>query len=109
MMDQKIASYIESLVLEVLSSANMANLPEDQKNAQAEKIRNRLNDTVLDTVIDKLNPEQLQQIQNLGAESLEMAAKLEQFSSQIPFLITDIEKRLNEETQNIKQDPSVLG
>lgn len=108
-MDQKIQAYIESLVLEVLQSPNMANLPEDQKNAQAEKIRNHLNNVVLDTVIDKLTPDQLNQIKDLPAESPQMADRLEQFSSQIPFLITDIEKKLNEEAQNIKQNPAILG
>lgn len=108
-MDQKIQAYIESLALEVLQSPNMANLPEDQKNAQAELIRNHLNNIVLDTVIDKLTPDQLNQIKDLPAESPQMADKLEQFSSQIPFLITEIERRLNEETEKLKQNPSVLG
>lgn len=108
-MDQKINSFLEGLVLEILQSPQFASLPEDQKNAQIEKIRNQLNNIVLDTVIDKLTPDQLQQIQDLPAESPEMTDRLEEFSSQIPFLITEIERRLNEETEKLKQNPAILG
>lgn len=107
-MDQKINAYIESLVSVALTSSAMANLGEDQKGTQAEKIRNYLSNIVLDTVIDRLTTEQLLEIQNLEVSSPQMADKLEEFSSQIPFLINDIEKRLHEETENLKQNPAIL-
>lgn len=104
-MDQKINSYIESLVLEVLQSNDFVSLSDDQKSKLAEKLRDHFNNVVLDTVIDKLTPQQLQMIKDLPADSPQMAEKIEEFSSQIPFLVTDIEKNLTGEAEEIKRNP----
>ena len=108
-MDQKINSFIESLILDVLQSPRFAPLPEDQKQQVAEKLRDHLNNVIFDTVIDRLTPDQLQTLKDIPMHSPQMTEKIEEYSSQIPFLSTTIEDALAKEVENIKQNPSVLG
>ncbi len=108
-MDQKINSFVEGLILDVLQSPQLANLPEDQKSQVTEKLRDHLTNVVFDTVIDRLTPEQLQTLKDISMGSPQMTEKIEEYSSQIPFLSTTIEDALAKEVENIKQNPSVLG
>lgn len=106
-MDQKITAYIESFVLGVLNLPNFVSLTEDQKANLAEKLRGKFYDVILTTTVDNLTDEQVLQLQNIPANSAEMEKKLEEFSSTLPHLASEIERKLNEEYQKIKQNPSI--
>ncbi len=108
-MDQKIDAHLESLVLEILGSPMFVNLPGDQRDSLSPKIRNYLNGVIIDTVIDRLTPEQLNVIKALPADSLEMEDKIEEYSAQIPLLAEALEEKLNQTVTNIKQNPHVLN
>ena len=108
-MDEKFDAYIQTLVLEVLSSSSFANLTDEQKNTAIEKIQAYFSSVVFDTLIDNLTPEQLESIKDMSLESPEMEEKLEELGSQVPFLASKIEENLGKEAEKLKNDPSVLN
>ena len=108
-MDQKINAYLESLVLEILQIPQFAKLPDEQKNTVAQKIREYLNGTIIDMVIDRLTPEQLNAIKDLPARSPEMEDKIEEFTSTMPLLAQDMEGKINQTVSDIKQNPQLLN
>ncbi len=108
-MDEKINSYIESLVLEVLQIPNFSGLTQEQKGPVAEKLRDLFNTAILDTLIDNLTPAQLDQIKDVPADSPEMEDKIEEFASQIPLFITTLEEALNQKVAEIKNNPAILN
>lgn len=107
-MDAKITAFIESLVAEVLQIPDFASLSEAEKNEVAEKMRDRVNDITLNTLLDRLNLAQLQEIQDLSADNPQLAQKLQEFASKDPFLAEEVEKQLLEEVKKIKANPSGL-
>ncbi len=107
-MDQKIDDYLESLVLETLSSAGFSNLPEEQRSTVAEKIRGYLYGVIFDTVVDRLDLEQLNSIKDLSVGSPEMVKKIEEFSAFMPSLAEDLETKLTQSVAKIKQKPEIL-
>lgn len=108
-MDQKITAYLDSLVTDVLSSSQYAQISQDQKSAWVEKINNYLNGVVIDTVIDSLTPAQIETIKDLPPDSQEMEDKIEEFASTQPLLAQDIEEQLNQAVAGIKQNPQLLS
>lgn len=104
-MNQKINSYLESLVLEILQIPEFVKLSDEQKSRVAEKLRDHLNNVILDTVIDKLTPEQITSIKDIPADSSQMEEKMEEFTSTMPFLIKDLEVRLDQKVSEIKKNP----
>lgn len=98
-MDQKINAYIESLVMEVL---------EVQKDLFPEKIRDHFHNVVFDVILEHMSTEDLNSIKDIPMESEEMAQRIEEISSGIPFLLVEIEKKLKEEVEAVKNNPSFL-
>lgn len=107
-MDQKINAYLDSLVSEVLSSPAFATMPADQQATWSAKVREFLNGVIIDTVIDRLTPEQLNAIKDIPADSPEMEDKIEEYSAQIPLLAQELEEKLTQAALDIKQNPQVL-
>lgn len=107
-MDKQINTYVESLVLEVLESPNYVNLSQEEKQAKANLIREYISTVMWDTGIDSLSEEQLKSLENIPIESPEMAEKIEEYSSQIPFFSTKLEDTLRSEIDKVKQNPQLL-
>lgn len=107
-MDQHIEEYLEKLVNECLQLPQFAGLPNEQKNEVADKIRDRLYQSVLDLVVDRLNSEQLSQLEAINPDSPEMAEKIREFTAEIPNMARDLDQKLKEAVENIKQNPSVI-
>lgn len=95
--------YIEKLVQNCLNSSTFASLPQDQREAQAEQIRDHFNNVILDTTIDNLSSEQLQQLQGLTPDNPVLTQKIEEFTSTMPTLLPEIEDKLNKNCQYIQQ------
>ncbi len=108
-MDKKIDIYIEARVLEVLQIPSYFQMSDEQKTTIAEKLRDLFNTVVLDTLIDSLSASQLDQIKDIPAESPQMEDKMEEFASQIPFLITKFEDGLNAKVAEVKNNPALLS
>ncbi|MCL4365809.1 hypothetical protein M1437_01110 [Patescibacteria group bacterium] len=107
-MDKKINAYFESLVSKALSLPMFSNMPLEQKEAKAEKIRNYLDDIVIDTVLENLNLEQLNDIKSLAVNSSEMESKITEYSSTIPNFAGILENKLNQAVAAIEQNPQVV-
>lgn len=107
-MDQKIEQYLISLVNEVLNSPNFSNLPQEQKVIYQQKIRTFLDSIVIDTIIDNLNDEQINSLKDIPADSQQMEDKIEEYSSQIPFLAEELEDKLKESVETLKTNPQTL-
>ncbi len=107
-MDKKLDSYIDSIVSEVLISPNFINLPEEQKQAYAVKIKEQLNSVIFDTLLNNLNSEQLNALKDLGLNTPEAQVKIEEYSAEIPNLATILEEALTKEVES-SSPPSVLA
>lgn len=107
-MDQKIGIYLESLISETLNTPAFVNLPEEQKNTLADKIRDRFCNIIFDLIVDRLNVEQLSEIKDLPMTSPEMANKIQEFAAFMPDLAQEMETKLNQVTASIKQNPQIL-
>lgn len=103
-MDQRIEQYIEGLVRVCLSQPQFANLLEPQRNQVADQVRKRLYKVITDSVIDKLNDEQLSVLEALDPSSIEMEKKIQEFASQMPGLAQELDQKLKAEVENIKQN-----
>lgn len=108
-MDQKLNQYLENLVLQVLGSPSLANLTADQKIALSEKIRNHLHGVIIDTIVDKLNSEQLNTLNNIPADSPEMEDKIEEYAAQIPNLVQELEQKLTQAVENLEEKPQLIS
>lgn len=102
---QKFAEQIEKMVLDCLNS--LPNLSEEQKSEASGKIRNYLNQVILDTLIDNLNESQFNQLDALDPNSPEMVAKITEIASQIPNLAFKFDEKLQQSCQQIKQTQQI--
>lgn len=103
-MDKKLESYIDSIVSEVLTSPNFINLPEDQKQAGAVKIKDHLNSVIFDILLNNLNSQQLNALKDLGLNTTEAQVKIAEYSAEIPNFATLLEKALTKEVETIKNN-----
>jgi len=108
-MDKKLAGYLDSLVSEVLTSTDFVNLPEDQKQQYAVKIKDHFNNVVFDTLLNNLNSEQLNILKNLGLNSPQAQVKIEEFSAEIPNFATLLENALKKEVESLKNNPQLIS
>lgn len=94
--------YIESLVTQCLLIPKYANLPADQQQQAKDQLTDRFYNLILDTVVDKLNDDQVAELSALPPQSPEMEAKIEQFSALIPNLMQDMQTALIKEVEVIR-------
>lgn len=105
--NQNIDEYFDGLVAECLQAPGIVNLPPDQKNEFAQRVQDHFSQVTLKTLIDKLDSEQLSQIENLDPTSPEMAEKIQQLAAQVPGFADDLEKKLQEDVAYIKQNSQI--
>lgn len=102
--NEGIEDYLDDLVVYCLQAPGLAHLPYDQQDRFASKVRNYLYQTVLETFVGGLNKEQFSQIEYLDPSSPQMVAKIQQLAAQIPGLSDDIEQKLQEDMEYIKEN-----
>lgn len=102
--NQSINDYLQSLVSECLQTPGLINLPQEQKNQIAGQIQEHFYQAVMETLVERLDESQFSQIENLDPNSQGMAEKIQLLASQVPGLASDIEKRLRQDTDYIKQN-----
>lgn len=108
-MDQQFIQTIDKLVQDCLSAPSLATLSPEQRQVMEKQIRNHLYTQILFVMVDNLTEDQFAQIKDLDPQNPEMEEKIEQFTQTMPFLLEDIEKKLNEEVLKIKQNPQALN
>lgn len=100
--NKKIDVYIEGLVLGILAHPSLQNLNPQQREEYAQKLRGHFYDLILETAFDQMNPEQIADLKaNLDNPPV-LASKIEEYSTQIPDLLDDIETRLQKEFDVMK-------
>lgn len=104
---QNIDEYLKSLVAECLQAPGVVNLPQDQKNAFAEQVRDYLSQASLEVLVDKLSGEQFSQIENLEPGSQEMVEKIQVLAAQVPGLVEVLEARFKKDVDYIKQNSKI--
>lgn len=101
-MDQHIAEYLNNLIKEYLNQPRFNNLNEEQKTNITTTLEGLLYKSAVEELINKLNADQLNQIENLDFTSPEMEAKLEQFAATIPDFLSILERRFQQELADFK-------
>lgn len=102
--NENIEQYLDNLVAECLQAPAVAVLPQEEKSAFAQQIRDHFYQVALEVLVDKLTEEQFKQIENLDPLSPEMVEKIQILSAQVPGLAGDLEKKLQQDVEFIKQN-----
>ncbi|MBI2019230.1 hypothetical protein HYS95_00995 [Candidatus Daviesbacteria bacterium] len=102
-----IEEYINSLAAECLQAQGIVNLTQEQKDAFAASVQEYLSQAALEVLVNRLNSEQLSQIENLDPASDEMMEKIQQLAAQVPGLADEMEKRFRSDVEYIKQNSKV--
>lgn len=102
-MDQQIEEYIQNIVSGCLNSPAFANLTPEQRPEAESRLQAYFYRVIVETLINRLSEEQLNQIQDLDFSSPEMEAKLEQFAAAIPGFYQDMDEKLQQEAELVKQ------
>lgn len=102
--NQSINDYLQSLVSECLQAPGFINLSLEQKNQIVGQIQEHFYQAVMETLVGRLNEQQFSQIEQLNPNSPEMAEKIQLLAAQVPGLAADMEKRLRQDVEYIKQN-----
>ena len=101
--DQKLNAFIESFVVGILAHPSLQNLSEEEKQSYAQKLRSHFSDMVLETLINRLTPEQLSDVQASVGNLPALEQKIEEYAATIPGLSQDIEERLKREFDQMQK------
>lgn len=107
-MDEKLQAYIDNLVAEVLQSPNLSNLNEEQKKEYALKVQDHFNNMIFDTTVDLMTDEQLNSIKSIPMDSPEMPGRITAIAALIPGLAEELEKRLKQEVDALRNNPGTI-
>lgn len=102
-MDEKLDAYIESLVLGIMADPELSNLPQQEKEQYKQKLRDHFHSLIIDTLLNRLEPEQLSEIEKIKDQPQVLEEKIEEFAASVPNLARDIEERLAREVEAMKQ------
>ncbi len=105
--NRNIDEYLNTLVAECLQVPSVAAFSSEQKESFAAKVRERLYESALEVLVEKMDESQFSQIENLDPNSPEMVEKIQFLAAQVPGLAEDMEKRFRLEVDNIKQNPQI--
>lgn len=105
--NQNIDEYIDGLVAQCLQAPGIVNLPPDQKSEFTKDVEDYLTQVLLEALVNKLNSEQLSQIENLEPASPEMAEKVQQLAAQIPGFANELENKFHAAVTYIKQNSQI--
>ncbi|MBI4057928.1 hypothetical protein HY405_01250 [Candidatus Microgenomates bacterium] len=95
--DQKFNAFIEGFVTGILAHPSLQNLTDEEKQSYAQKLRNHFFRMVVETLINRLTPEQVADVQaNIGNPAV-LEQKIEEYAATVPGLSQDIEGRLGRE------------
>ncbi|TSC87448.1 MAG: hypothetical protein G01um10147_625 [Microgenomates group bacterium Gr01-1014_7] len=102
-MDNVFNDFLENLVNECLQGAKFAYLSEKDKKEIARKLRDHFYSVTIDTLVDQLSDEQINQIKGLDPKAPEMEQKMAEFAASIPGFAFVLEDKLKIEMDKILQ------
>ncbi|MEK7617270.1 MAG: hypothetical protein AAB414_04390 [Patescibacteria group bacterium] len=99
--------FLENLVSECLKSDKLAFLPDKEKKEIEGKIRNHFNDVTINTLVEQLTDEQVNQIKALDPKDPKVQELMAQFAAGIPGFAFVLEERLKKEMDSILQSGQI--
>lgn len=102
-MDNIFENFIENLVNECLRSAKFSYLNAKEKKELAAKLRDRFYQLTINSLIEQLSDEQINQIKGLDSKDKKMEEKLSEFAASIPGFAIVLEDKLKAEMDQILQ------
>lgn len=102
-----IEQYIKGLIDECLQAPGIVNLSQEQKDAFVAEVESYFSQATMEVLVNRLNSEQLSQIENLDPRSDEMSEKVMMLAAQVPGFAGEMEKRLRQDTDYIKQNSKI--
>lgn len=107
-MDQQVQEFIQNLITSCINNPALAYLSPEQKAKLSANLETYLYKLSVETLINSLNEEQINQIKDLEFESPEMEEKMELFAASIPGFAIILEEKLQQETDNFTKNPASL-
>ncbi len=107
-MDQQINDFIQGLISSCLNNPSLGYLSNEQKTNLSGNLEAHLYKLSVETLINSLNEDQINQIKDLDFESPEMETKLELFAAEIPGFSVVLEDKLQQEVNNFIANPATL-
>ncbi len=101
--DKQLDRYMESMVAAVLQAPKLKDLPDEKKKAVAGQILERLDDLVLETLLNRLNEEQLDDIRSAMSNPEQLEEKIEFYAASVPMFYEDLNNRLQREVVALSQ------
>lgn len=102
-MDEKLDAYIESLIAAVMANPGLTAMAEQEKQQYKQKLRDHFHSLIIDTLLNRLEPEQLSEVEKIKDNPQALEEKIEEFAASVPNLAQDIEERLTREVEAMKQ------
>lgn len=96
-------AYIESLVTAVMVTPELAAMAEQEKEQYKQKLRDHFHSLIIDTLLNRLSPEQLSEVEKIKDQPQALEEKIEEYAVSVPNLAQDIEERLGREVEAMKQ------
>ena len=106
-MNKKLDLFIDSFVTGVLTDPKLADLSAEEKGSYKQKLHDHFSKLILDTLFNRLSPEQLAEVEKVKNNQVALENKLEEYAASMPELARDIEERLNREFEAMKQSLNI--
>lgn len=101
--DKQLGKYMESMVAAVLESGELKSLPQEKKQSIAAKISEHLDELVLETLFNRLNKKQLDDLRSAMGNPEQLEKKIEFYAASVPMLYEDLNNRLQREVVALSQ------
>lgn len=103
-MNDKMAAYMDSLVEEVMQSEKFSAHSDSEKDPARTLVMNKLNEIVIQTLVDNLDGEQLRQFNNIDLNSEDEAAiVIQKLAMEVPHFYLLADQELKKAVENMKQ------
>ena len=97
-----LSNYIKSLIAEIFASPGYEKLTKKDKDKIAKNLDVHFQDMILETLINRLDDEQVKDVRSVMKKPKVLEQKLEEYAALVPGLAADIEERLKREVKALK-------
>ncbi len=102
--NKQLDAYVDALIMGVLEAPSITKLPPEEKNKAREIIRDRFNKLIMETLLNRLNEEQIKDLESSLEDVKTLEEKIETYASSIPGLADDLENRLQRESAMLREN-----
>ena len=106
-MDEQFQTYLNKQLDELMSSSHFATLNEEQKNQKRAELEDYFYDLILDTLVDNLNDDQLDQLNNADLTAESSTQLISELASQSPTFIFQAQDKIDKALEHLNQTGTV--